>query len=73
VIFDIVEYNIIEGTMPNESRICRICRRALILKKEEESCWPIFRSQVYVRNVLMDSKTKQGSLRGRQVLGNFFF
>ena len=33
VIFDIVEYIIMEWTMPNESRICRICRRGLIKKK----------------------------------------
>jgi hypothetical protein len=33
VIFDIVEYIIMEWTMPNESRLCRICRRVLILKK----------------------------------------
>jgi len=30
--------------MPNESRICRICTRVLILKKEEECCCPICRS-----------------------------
>ncbi len=33
MIFDIVEYIIMEWTMPNESRTCRICRRVLILKK----------------------------------------
>ncbi len=33
MIFDIVEYIIMEWTMPNESRLCRICRRVLILKK----------------------------------------
>jgi hypothetical protein len=33
VILDIVEYIILGWTMPNESRICRICRRVLILKK----------------------------------------
>jgi hypothetical protein len=44
VIFDIVEYIIMEWTMPNESRICR---RGLILKKEEEECcWPVCYSQV---------------------------
>ena len=36
--------------------------------KEEECCWPVC-SQIKVRNVLLDSKTKQGRLRGRQVLG----
>ncbi len=34
MLFDIVEYVIMEWTMPNESRICRICRRVLILKKK---------------------------------------
>ncbi len=34
MIFDIVEYIIMEWTMPNESRICRICRRVLISKKK---------------------------------------
>jgi len=33
MIFDIVEYIIMEWTIPNEIRICRICRRVLILKK----------------------------------------
>jgi hypothetical protein len=37
VIFDIVEYNIIEGTMPNESRICRIWRRGAYPKKKKKS------------------------------------
>jgi hypothetical protein len=32
VIFDIVEYIIMEWTMPNESRIYGICRRVLIPK-----------------------------------------
>ena len=39
MIFDIVEYIIMEWTMPNISRICRrvcrICRRVLILKKQK--------------------------------------
>ena len=35
VIFGIVEYIIMEWTMPNESRICRIWRRVLILKKKK--------------------------------------
>ena len=35
VIFDIVGYIIMEWTMPNESRICRICRRVLILNKKK--------------------------------------
>jgi hypothetical protein len=33
VIFDIVEYIIMEWTIPNEIRIFRICRRVCILKK----------------------------------------
>ena len=33
MIFDIVEHVIMEWTMPNESRICKICRRVFILKK----------------------------------------
>eukprot|EP00001_Collodictyon_triciliatum_P036382 06562_1 len=37
VISDIVEYIIMEWTMPNESRKCRICRRVLILKKKQKS------------------------------------
>ncbi len=34
MIFDIVQYIIMEWTMPNESQICRICMRVLILKKK---------------------------------------
>ncbi len=63
---------IFKWTMPNESRICGIYRRVLILKKGE-CCWPVCRSKVYVRSVLMGTKTEQGRLRGRQVLGNFLF
>ncbi len=33
MIFDIVEYIILESTIPYENRISRICRRMLILKK----------------------------------------
>ncbi len=33
MIFDIVEYFIMEWTIPNESRICRICRRVILQKK----------------------------------------
>jgi hypothetical protein len=38
VIFDIVEYIIMEWTwtMPNESRICRICRRGAYPKKKKK-------------------------------------
>jgi hypothetical protein len=37
VIFDIAEYIIMEWTMPNESRICRICRRGTYPKKKKKS------------------------------------
>lgn len=37
VIFYVVEYLIMEWTMPNESRICRICRRVLIRGKKKKS------------------------------------
>ncbi len=52
MIFDIVEYIIMEWTMPNESRICRICRRLLILKKKKMSVagWFVavkYRSETY--------------------------
>jgi hypothetical protein len=36
--------------------------------QKEVCCWPVC-SQVQVRNVLMESKTKQGTLRSTQVLG----
>ncbi len=35
MIFDIVEYIIMEWTLPNESRICRICRRGAYPKKKK--------------------------------------
>jgi hypothetical protein len=35
VIFDIVEYIIMEWTMPNESRIFRICRSAYPKNKKK--------------------------------------
>ena len=34
MIFDIVEYIIMQCTMPNESRICSICKRVLVKKKK---------------------------------------
>ena len=37
MIFDIVEYIVMEWTMPNESRICRICSRVLIIKNKKSS------------------------------------
>ena len=37
MIFDIVEFIIMEWTMPNESRICRICRRGAYPKKKKKS------------------------------------
>ena len=51
MIFDIVEYIIMEWTMPNESRICRICRRVLILKKKKSVAGQVatvkYRSETY--------------------------
>jgi hypothetical protein len=38
VIFDIGEYIIMEWTIPNESRVCRIWRRVLIRKVLGTSC-----------------------------------
>ncbi len=35
MIFDIVEFIILEWTMPNESRICKICRRGAYPKKKK--------------------------------------
>jgi hypothetical protein len=65
VIFDIVEYIIMEWTMPNESRICRICRRVLILKKKKSVADQFaavkYRSETYC----WTRKTKQERLRGR--------
>ncbi len=37
MIFDIVEYIILEWTMPNERRICRIWRRSAYPKKKKKS------------------------------------
>ena len=45
----------------------------LILKKKTECCWPVCRVQVYVRNVLLDSKTIQKNLRVDKYLVIFFF
>jgi len=45
----------------------------LTLKKEEECFWPLCRSQVSLRSETYGSKSKQGRLRGRQVLGTFLF
>ncbi len=76
VIYDIVEYIIMEWTVPNESRIWRICRRVcrvLILKKEEECSWSLVRlpqSSIgqSTETYYWTQKTRQGRLRGRQVL-----
>ena len=38
------------------------------LYKKEDCCWPVCRSQAEINNALLDSKTKQGRLRGRQAL-----
>ena len=74
MIFDIVEYIIMEWTMPNESRICRTCRRVLILKKKTKSVAGQFAAVKYrSETYCWTQKTKQGRLRGRQVLGTFFF
>jgi hypothetical protein len=54
VIFDTVEYIIMEWTMPNDSQICKICRRQSSIGQ----------------NVLLDLKIKQGRLRVRKVLGD---
>ena len=73
MIFDIVEYIIMKWTMPNECRICRICRRVLILKKKESVAGQFaavkYRSETY----WWTRKTEQGRLRGRQVMGDYFF
>ena len=37
MIFDIVDYIITEWTMPNESQMCRICRRGAYPKKKKKS------------------------------------
>jgi hypothetical protein len=63
VIFDIVGYIKMEWTKPNESRICKT---VLILKKKKKSVAGQF--AVKSRPALQDTKTKQGRLRGRQVL-----
>ena len=65
MIFDIVKNLIMEWTMPNESRICRICRGVLIQKKKNKSVAGQFaavkyRSETYqcwTQNVsVLDSK-----------------
>ena len=59
--------------MPNERRICKDIQEGAYTKKKGDCRWPVCRSQVEVRNVLLDSKIKQARLRGRQVLGIFCF
>jgi len=54
VIFDIVEYIIMESTMPNESRICG---RVLIPKKIRKVLLASLQSSIGKKS---DSKTKQG-------------
>jgi hypothetical protein len=73
VIFDIVEYIIMEWTMPNERRICRICSRVLILKKRRRVLLASLPRSSIGQKRIAGLKTKQGRLRGRQVLGAFFF
>ena len=58
VIFDIIEYIIMEWTMPNESRICKICRR---------------QSSIGQNVLLLDLKIKQGRSRVRKVLGGIHY
>jgi hypothetical protein len=68
VIFDIVEYIMMEWTMPNESQMCR---RVLILKKKEKSVAGQFAAVKYrSETYCLDSMTKQGRFRGREVLGS---
>ncbi len=86
MIFDIVEYIIVEWTMPNRKARCVLCVRkkpdmqdmqegACLKKKKKKSVADQFAavnlSIGQTLEVLLDSKTKQGRLRGRQVL--FFF
>jgi hypothetical protein len=54
VIFDIVEYYIIEGTMPNESRIC---------KDMQEGAYPKKRRRVLLANF------PQSSIRQKRIDG----
>ncbi len=70
MIFHMIECIIMEWTIPNESRICRM-QQGAYPENKTECCRPICRSQVQVRNVLLDLKIKQGRLRGRQVQGIF--
>jgi len=78
VIFDIVEYLIMEWTMPTESRtwrICRICRRVLILKKKKKSvagAASLPQSSIGQKRIA-GLKNQTGKITGRQVLVNFFF
>jgi len=65
VIFDIVEYIVMEWTMLNESRIWRICRRVLILKIK-------IRRRVLLAS-LPQSRIGQKRIDGPEKLGYFFF
>jgi hypothetical protein len=74
VIFDIVEYIIMEWTMLNESRICRICRRVPILKKRRRVLLTILpHSSTGQKRIARLKKKKLSMEGGRQVLGLFFF
>ncbi len=72
MIFDIVEYIIMNGQCQMNAEYAGYAGGCLCYKKVEECCWPFsytfFHTQVKVGNLLLDSKTKQGRLRGRQVL-----
>ena len=63
MIFDIVEYIIMEWTMPNESRICRTCRRVLILKKSRRVLLDSLPRSSIRQERIVGLKTKEGSLQ----------
>jgi hypothetical protein len=58
VIFDIVVYIIMECTMPNVSRICRISRRVLILKKRRVLLTSLPRSSIGQKHIVGTQKLK---------------
>ncbi len=62
--FDIVEYIIMDWTMPNESRICRT---VLILNKRRRDLLATLQSSIGQKRI-PGLNNKQGRLRGGQVL-----
>ncbi len=54
MIFDIVEHILMECTMPNERRICRIFRRVLILKQERVLLASLPQSSIGQKHVAPD-------------------